>query len=142
MLGSNTSTFGPRSGLVCARAAWLRAASPTRSIPQSRTKNGFILKNEFIIPTFRFAELYCAGNLNCSEIPLSNVDPKTIACLRSTCIVPAIDGVFLTGGWKEALWARFHAGAPQRRTRFRRAIQHSQESLRTLARRRTTLLTS
>ena len=42
---------------------------------------------------------------------------KTIACLLTTCIVPAIDGAFLTRGWKESLWARFHAGAPQRQTR-------------------------
>src|ERR1700760_3021409 len=76
MLGSNTSTFGPRSGLVCASAAGLTAASPTRSIPQSQTKNGFVLKNEFMVPTFRFAELYCAGNRRCSEICLSSFYPK------------------------------------------------------------------
>ena len=39
-------------------------------------------------------------------------------------------GIF-SGGWKEALWARFFTAAPQRQ-RLSQAIQHSQASLRAL----------
>jgi nitroreductase len=33
------------------------------------------------------------------------------------CLVPAFDGAFLSREWKEALWARFYTGAPQRQRR-------------------------
>ena len=33
------------------------------------------------------------------------------------CIVPAIDGAFLSRGWKEGLWDRFYTGAPPRQRR-------------------------
>lgn len=32
----------------------------------------------------------------------------------SRCLVPKIDGATTTSEWKEALWARFYTGAPQR----------------------------
>src|ERR1700756_5070893 len=70
MLGSNTITFGPKSGLVCARADGLTAASPTRSVPQSRTKNDFILRNELMIPTFNL--------LSCTA-------PATVGSRRYAC---------------------------------------------------------
>jgi len=62
------------------------------------------------------------------------------------CFIPGIDGSFLSSESREALWARFFMEAPQslssggqsptRGTKaIRRAIQHSQESLRVLAKR-------
>jgi transposase-like protein len=48
-------------------------------------------------------------------------------------LIPGFDGAVFQHAWKDALWARFNMGAPQRQRR--RAIQHSQESLRGLAKR-------
>jgi transposase-like protein len=49
-------------------------------------------------------------------------------------LIPDFDGALFSVEWKDALWARFFTAAP-RREAVRRAIQHSQESLRALARR-------
>ena len=58
-------------------------------------------------------------------------------------MIPCFDGALFSSEWKDALWGRFTMGAPQslpsgltRRTAaVRRAIHHSQESLRSRARR-------
>src|SRR3954449_7634573 len=55
--------------------------------------------------------------------------------LASRCLIPGFDGAVSTPEWKDALWARFSTGAPPRQKAVRRAIQHSQESLRRLAQR-------
>jgi hypothetical protein len=34
-----------------------------------------------------------------------------------SCLVPAIDGAFLSRDWKEALWGKFYTGAPRRQRR-------------------------
>jgi hypothetical protein len=64
---------------------------------------------------------------------------KTLKCSTSlsgsTCLVPVFDGAYFSGAWKEALWDRFYTGAPPRQRRSVERLQHSQESLRALARR-------
>lgn len=44
------------------------------------------------------------------------------------CLIPEFDGAIFSTEWKDALWARFFTGAPERQ-------QHSKESLRALAKR-------
>ena len=51
------------------------------------------------------------------------------------CLIPGFDGAFFSLDWKDALWARFSTAAPRTTEAIRRAIQHSQESLRALAKR-------
>jgi transposase InsO family protein len=50
-------------------------------------------------------------------------------------LIPGFDGAVFSPEWKDALWDRFITGAPPRRRLTARAIQHSQASLRALARR-------
>ena len=50
-------------------------------------------------------------------------------------MVPAIDGAYFSERQKEALWDRFFTGAPARRRQSVERYKHSQESLRSLARR-------
>ena len=58
-------------------------------------------------------------------------------------MIPGFDGAMFSMEWKDALWARFYTAAPHslrsgltRGTEaFRRAIQHRQESLRSLSKR-------
>ena len=62
---------------------------------------------------------------------------------RTRCLIPDFDGAIFSLEWGDALWARFFTAAPHslpsgltRGTEaVRRAIQHSQESLRALAER-------
>ena len=42
------------------------------------------------------------------------------AWTSDTCFIPGFDGAFLSGEWKEALWARFSMAAPQR---LRRSVE-------------------
>jgi len=53
-------------------------------------------------------------------------------CADVRCLID-FDGAFLSHESKDASWDRFYMGAPPET--IRRAIQHSQESLRTLAKR-------
>ncbi len=53
----------------------------------------------------------------------------------SSCLIPGFDGALFTLEWRDALWAKFSTGAPTTTEAVRRAIQHSQESLRALAKR-------
>ncbi len=50
-----------------------------------------------------------------------------------SCLIPGFNGALFWHEWKDALWAKFCTVAPQRQPAIRRAIQHSQESLRALA---------
>jgi transposase-like protein len=50
-------------------------------------------------------------------------------------LIPAFDGAFLSSDSKDALWAKFFTGAPRRQRQFVERYNHSQESLRALARR-------
>jgi len=59
--------------------------------------------------------------------------PDRYARVRERCLIPEFNGALFLAVWKEALWARFTTGAPQRLRQMRRAIQHSQASLRSLA---------
>ncbi len=59
----------------------------------------------------------------------------TASRLRCYCLVPNFNGALFSREWKDALWAKFYMGAPRRQRRSVGAIQHSQESLRTLAKR-------
>jgi hypothetical protein len=47
-------------------------------------------------------------------------------------LIPGFDGSLFTREWKDALWARFTTAAPTI-VAIRRAIQHSQDSVRQLA---------
>ncbi|QBG83243.1 hypothetical protein EYR27_03965 [Xanthomonas oryzae] len=47
-------------------------------------------------------------------------------------MIPGFDGALFSLDWKEALWARFLHGSATTTEAIRRAIQHSQESLRAL----------
>ena len=33
------------------------------------------------------------------------------------CLIPGFDGAILSSGWRDALWAKFSMGAPQRQRR-------------------------
>ncbi len=61
------------------------------------------------------------------------VDDGEVA-VEKQCLIRESDGA-ISAERKDALWARFFTGAPQRTEVVRRAIQHSQESLRGLAKR-------
>ena len=45
------------------------------------------------------------------DLPPPNRSPRT------RCLVPAFGGAFLSSDSKDALWARFYTGAPQRQRR-------------------------
>lgn len=53
----------------------------------------------------------------------------------SSCLVPAFLGALFSREWNDGLWDKFCTGAPARERRFRRTVQHSQDSLRALSRR-------
>ena len=50
-------------------------------------------------------------------------------------MIPEFDGALFSREWREALWSQVLHGSATTTEAVRRAIQHSQESLRTLARR-------
>ena len=54
---------------------------------------------------------------------------------KDTCLVSSFDGAFLSRDLKDALWAKFLHGSATTTEAVRRAIQHSQASLRALAKR-------
>ena len=54
---------------------------------------------------------------------------------RPSCLIPAFDGAFLSPASKAALRAKFLHGSATTTETIRRAIRHSQASLRTLAKR-------
>jgi hypothetical protein len=47
---------------------------------------------------------------------LNEVDP------RAWCLIPGFDGAFLSPEWRDALWAKFSMGAPQRQ---RQSVEQS-----------------
>ena len=67
---------------------------------------------------------------------MHSVLPQAPCDIPTRCSVPAFGGAHSATDWKDALWDKFFTAAPQRgREAIRRAIQNSQESLRTLAER-------
>ena len=52
-----------------------------------------------------------------SQIPAPNASGQLILVPRTRCLVPAIDGAFLSAAWNEAPWGKFYTGAPPRQRR-------------------------
>src|SRR5215217_1892107 len=73
------------------------------------------------------------GNSTTSTRVLSR--PPSGRGRRFRCLIPDFGGALFSPDWKDALWARFCMGAARTTEAICRAIQHSQESLRSLAKR-------
>jgi hypothetical protein len=56
---------------------------------------------------------FLAG-LRCNELCAPWVIDGPITRLAFECLIPGFDGAFLSPEWRDALWARFSMGAPQR----------------------------
>jgi transposase len=61
--------------------------------------------------------------------------PRSRSFRIVACFVPSFAGAFLSDDSKDALWDRFYTGSATTTEAVSRAIQHSQESLRALAKR-------
>lgn len=71
-----------------------------------------------------------------APVPLQSADKLdvTITSRQHTrCLIPGFDGAIFSTDWKEALWVSFFHGSARTTEAVRRAIQHSEESLRALA---------
>ncbi|WP_353200130.1 hypothetical protein [Sandarakinorhabdus sp.] len=43
-----------------------------------------------------------------------SLSPLSLREMSARCLIPGFDGALFTDSWKEALWARYSTGAPQR----------------------------